>query len=85
VKIHFLIDTGAEVTLLSEENYMLLDAADLKQSEKYLKGPSNDSLKTKAYFQGMLSSLSNNQSTKKYIYVVRGPSGCLLWQPAIES
>ena len=81
-KIKFLIDTGAEVTLISETAHSQLGAPPLTKSGKQLKGPSNHSLKAKGYFEATLTLVNNN---KQDVYVVKGLARCLLGQPAIES
>jgi hypothetical protein len=66
--IRFLIDTGAEVTLVSERVHSQLGSPKLRKSDRNLRGPNNNNIKAEGYFKGMLS--NGNQSTNQEIYVV---------------
>ena len=50
--VNFHIDTGAEVTLITEEAYTAIGSPVLGPSKQSLKGPNNEDLQVKGCFQG---------------------------------
>ena len=78
---NFKLDTGAEVTAISEETYQMLRKPKLKTSTKVLYGPSQFPLKTVGQFSGRLRYKST--SALAQIYVVEGLRRNLLGLPAI--
>ena len=69
-EINFKLDTGAEVTAISEEVYQGLQKPKLSTPEKALYGPSRQPLKTLGQFHGCLS--HKNKVVKQRIFVVEG-------------
>ena len=49
--VNFHIDTGAEVTLITEEAYTAIGSPVLGPSKQSLKGPNNEDLQVKGCFQ----------------------------------
>jgi len=68
----FQIDTGADVTVISEANYRW-------SCNKQLSGPSQEALDVCGQFTG------NSVSTTQEIYVIHGLHTSLLGKPAIET
>ena len=66
----FLIDTGAEVTLLSLSVHRALGSPLLQVSSRSLKGPSNDRLLVKGWFCGKVQNKPDEQGVEQDIYVV---------------
>ena len=62
-QIEFQIDTGADVSIISEEQYQKLKVPELKPSNKSLVGPSQDKLQLLTY---------KNSIIKQDVYVVKG-------------
>ena len=81
-EVKFKLDTGAEVTAISQETYRLLWNPKLLRPTKILRDPSHQPLKELRQFQGELS--SESRATTKTIYVIRGLKTNLLGLPAIE-
>ena len=79
--VSFKLDTGAEVTAVSEETFKMLPKTPLKQPEKKLFGPSHQPLNVLGQFTGKL--LTENHLYQDDIYVVRGLRNNLLGLPAI--
>ena len=80
--IELLIDTGAEVTVMSEETWMQVGKPTLSPPGRTLRGPSSHKLSTTGKFMAELS-MSNRSATAE-VYVVRGLHKPLLGRPAIE-
>lgn len=80
--IEFHIDTGAEVTVISERVWTQLDKPALQSSDRNLKCPDTHSLPVKGMLTASIKSHSHEAKTQ--IYVVKGLSKSLLGQPAIE-
>ena len=82
-EISFKLDTGAEVTAISEETYRTLGGKPLEKPSKALYGPTCQSLKVLGQFTGTLE--HQNHSSPQTIFVVRGLKTNLLGLPAITS
>ena len=82
-EIPFKLDTGAEVTAISEETYRTLGAKPLEKSSKVLYGPTCQSLTVLGQFTGTLR--HQDRSSSQTIFVVRGLKTNLLGLPAITS
>ena len=76
----FHIDTGAEVTVISERAYTQFWETPLLPSDRTLRDPSQKVLPTKGRFQTNLQ--AGNRNIKQYIYVVSGLHQPLLGRPA---
>ena len=77
----FKLDTGAEVTAVSEETFKMWPQMTLKHPDKKLFGPSHQALNVLGVFNGKLSNDTN--SYQEVIYVIRGLKNNLLGLPAI--
>lgn len=56
--VDFHIDTGAEVTLVSQSTHRAIGSPPLSPAKKNLKGPDNNSLPVKGCFRGKFSKTS---------------------------
>ena len=83
--VNFLIDTGAEVTLISQSIHRALGSPALTPSRKSLKGPSSDNLQVKGWFRGTIVNSPKQHEVEQDVYVVNQLSRCLLGQPAIKA
>ena len=81
--VEFKIDTGADVTVISEQEYLSEQDGPLTQTNRVLSGPSQQKLDVCGQILGNLS--NQFQSTQQEIYVVRGLCKALLGRPAIEA
>ena len=81
-EVKFKLDTGAEVTAISQETHRLLGNPKLLRPTKILRGPSHQPLKVVGQFQGELN--SEGRATTQTIYVICGLKTNLLGLPAIE-
>ena len=79
----FDIDTGAEVSLISEEQYKKIGSPTLSQPNKTLKGPSNYPLPTTGCFSGIL--IHGHREVQEEIFVVQNLRHNLLGRPAIQA
>ncbi len=79
----FKLDTGAEVTAISEETYKTLPKVALQAPLKALYGPTCHSLQVLGQFTGTLK--HQQLSSSQPIFVVRGLKTNLLGLPAITS
>ena len=79
----FKLDTGAEVTAVSEEVYQSLGQGNLQRSSKALYGPACQTLEVLGQFTGELK--HQEQVTSQTIFVVRGLKTNLLGLPAITA
>ena len=79
--IEFQIDTGADVTVTSEDQYQKLKTPGLQPSSKSLVGPSQDKLQVCGKFIGTLTYKSN--IVKQEVYVVKGLRKSLIGRPTI--
>ena len=81
--ITFKIDTGADVTVVSEADYNKDTDGPLSTCNKQLSGPSREALDVCGQFTGQLQ--RNSVRTTQDIYVIRSLHTPLLGKPAIEA
>lgn len=81
-EIQFKLDTGAEVTAISDSTYRTLHGMKLKPATNPLYGPASQSLKVLGQFTGKLT--WKQCSYQEQIYVVKGLRNNLLGLGAIE-
>ena len=81
--VAFKLDTGAEVTVISEEVFKNLEGTKLQTPSKALYGPSHQKLDVVGEFEGTLT--QNVNSHKENIFVVRHLRNNLLGLPAITA
>ena len=81
--IEFKVDTGAEVTAVSDTALGTMRKQTLKTPTKVLYGPARTALNVLGQFEGELS--YQGKSTKQTIYLVKGLRSNLLGFPAIMS
>ena len=67
--IDFKIDTGADVTVISEQEYLSEQDGPLTQTNRVLSGPSQQKLDVCGQFVGNLS--NQFQTTQQEVYVIR--------------
>ena len=79
----FKLDTGAEVTAISELTYQSLGKQTLVSPGKALYGPSRQPLKVVGQFEGRFA--HKNKTTVQTVYVVNGLKTNLLGLPAITA
>ena len=84
IDVKFKLDTGAEVTAISEETFQLLNNCTLSYPEKNLYGPSRQPLEVLGKFEGKLA-YYDNKSTIQPVYVVNKLKMNILGLPAITS
>ena len=80
VNLH--IDTGAEVTVITESTWKAIGQPALLPVGQTLRGPDFHTLSTKGRFTGTLK--FRERELKKVIYAVKGLTKPLLGCPAIE-
>ena len=80
---NFKLDTGAEVTAISEQTYKRLKKPQLTTTSKILHGPSQQPLKTIGQFWGTFS--HKNKEVKQLTFMVDGLKMNLLGLPAITA
>ena len=80
--IQFKIDTGADLTVLSDDVYVKLGKFPLAKSTRKLFGPGQMELNVLGKFTETIS--SDTKSVQEEIYVVKGLKHCLLGRPTIE-
>ena len=80
--VEFHIDTGAEVTVISEAVWRDIGQPSLLPSDRTLRGPDTHVLPARGKFTGKLA--TDTQEAKEEIYVVKGLNKPLLGRPAIE-
>ena len=81
--VEFKLDTGAEVTAVSEETYKRVYGKRLQRSMRVLHGPSYQSLQVLGQFRGRLT--VKNLSRQETIFIVRGLKNNLLGLPALTA
>ena len=81
--IEFQIDTGADVSVISEDQYQELQVPELKPSDKSLVGPGQDKLQVCGQFTETFS--YQNRTVQQDVYVVKGLRKPLIGRPAIMS
>ena len=79
----FKLDTGAEVTAVTEELHTLLGKPALQRASKVLYGPGQQPLKVLGQFEESISYCSS--SSRQVLFVVRGLSKNLMGLPAITA
>ena len=82
-RIQFKLDTGAEVTAISETTYHKLDKIPLQKSSRSLQGPAGQSLTVLGQFTRRVSYAK--RPNNEVIFVVRGLKNNLLGLPAIQN
>ena len=82
-RIQFKLDTGAEVTSISETTYQKLDKIPLQRASRSLQGPAGQTLTVLGQFTGRISHAK--QSSNEIVFVVRGLKNNLLGFPAIKN
>ncbi len=82
-EVGFKLDTGAEVTSISETTYKTLGAVPLQKPSKVLYGPSHQSLKVLGQLTGTLK--HQDHSSTQIVFAVRDLKTNLLGLPAITS
>ena len=81
--LEFKVDTGADVTVLSEENYQPGRDGALETTTRKLSGPVGNELKVLGKISGYIK--CGGEHTIQDIYVVRGLTRPLLGKPALEA
>ena len=76
----FCIDTGAEVTVISEKSYTKIGSPNLKSLNKTLRGAGSNQLTCMGRFMGYLQ--KGNVTIKEEIYVIKNLHKPLLGRPA---
>ena len=79
-KLNFKLDTGAEVTAISEQEYKKLDQPPLDPARSALYGPSRQPLQTAGQFTGKL-----RNTAIQPVFVVKGLKTNVLGLPAITA
>ena len=69
-QLTFKLDTGAEVTVITEEAHRMLEMPKLQKPSKALYGPTSTALRTLGQFTSTLS--VNNKTSEETIFVVQG-------------
>ncbi|CAC5366075.1 unnamed protein product [Mytilus coruscus] len=82
-EIDFKIDTGADVTVISDSDLNGINSIELMKANKRLSGPGNTNLNVVGKFQCMLE--TKDKFSVQDIYVVKGLSKPLLGRPAIQA
>ena len=81
-EVSFKLDTGAEVTAISEQTHKFLKEPQQTKASKRLHGPAHQALDVKGQFTATLA--HDGHSTTQTIYVVRSLGSNLLGLPAIS-
>ena len=81
--VNFKIDTGADVTVISNKEYDPAKDGPLSPANKTLNGPSQETLDVHGQFTAQLQRTDTKVTTKQEIYVVNGLTKPLLGRPAI--
>ncbi len=76
------IDTGAEVTVISDEIWREIGQPTLTAPQRSLRGPNAKSIQSRGKFKGVL--IFEDRKAQEQIYVVSGLTKPLLGRPAIE-
>ena len=79
----FEIDTGAEVSAISQRAHREIGSPKLSLPERTLRGPSNDELSVKGQFTATLG--NGNREVEQELFVVKDLHKHLLGRPAIEA
>ena len=83
VPVKFKIDTGADVSVISEKDFLKVGKYPLQESDRKLYGPGKNELQVKGRFSATMSQM--RKSCKQDIYVIKGLQQALLGRPAIEA
>ena len=83
--VNFKIDTGADVTVISEKEYDSAKDGPLTSASKTLNGPSQETLDVQGQFIAQLQRTDTKAKTTQEIYVVKGLTKPLLGRPAITA
>ena len=78
--IHFKLDTGAEVTAISEKSFQSLSQVSLKKATKVVYGPARQKLDVMGQFEEVITYGDN--SSKQTIFVIRNLKVNMLGFPA---
>ncbi len=81
--VQFKLDTGAEVSVISDQVFSTLGRVKLEKPSRVLYGPARHPLKVLGQFTGKLS--YGQRFARERIFVVEGLQNCLLGLPAIIS
>ena len=81
--VQFKIDTGADVTAVSEEIFSKLQGVTLRKTNRSLHGPAKHKLTVCGKFTGTLT--YNQSKTCQEIFVVQELEQALMGRPAIEA
>ena len=81
--VNFKIDTGADVTVISNKEYDPAKDGPLSPANKTLNGPSQEALDVHGQFTAQLQQTDTKVATMQEIYVVNGLTKPLLGRPAI--
>ena len=83
-EIHFKIDTGADVTVIPEEELpkLGLELKDVRETRKKLFGPGKQRLKCRGYVKTLFT--WGDITDQQIVYVCRGIKRALLGKPAIR-
>ena len=82
-RVQFKLDTGAEVSAVSEETYLRVYGKQLQSPTKVLYGPAYQSLEVLGQFEGQLR--GKDRSHVETLFVVRGLKNNLLGLPALTA
>ena len=83
-KVRFKIDTGADVTVIPEADYLRSGLPQLRTTSKTLFGPGREKLPVKGVVKGVLKT-SSLKETLQDIYVIANLKEPLLGRPAINA
>ena len=83
VPVKFKIDTGADVSVISEKDFLKVGKYPLQESDRKLHGPGKNELQVKGRFSATMSQMG--KSSEHDIYVIKGLQQALLGRPAIEA
>ena len=83
IPINFKIDTGADVTAISTNEFTKFRGITLTQPSKVLHGPAKHPLKVSGQFTGKMS--YKQDTTYEKIFVIEGLQQPLMGRPAIEA
>ena len=83
--VNFKIDTGADVTVISDKEYDSVKDGPLSPANKALNGPSQETLEVCGQFTAELQHTATRAKAKQEIYVVKRLTKPLLGRPAITA
>ena len=82
-EVQFKLDTGAEVTAISERMWQMLGKPQLQTPKKQLFGPASQPLQVLGHFSGLLS--HKDKEARQNVFVVEGLKTNLLGLPSISA